>query len=206
MIALLASNLSGAFPTIREFFSARPTGNLLFIPTAAIGEGWHPIDAEDVQPFRDMGFTVTMYDLAEVKTVPAEFLDQFQAIYVSGGNTFYLLKHLKRTGLFETLRNRVLDGKIIYMGSSAGSVVATPDITYAGELDDPSLGDGNNTGFGFVSYSILPHMDHEGFGPKVMEQLRDWKPEYGEVRPMNDGQVIVLSEGREIMITKRIAS
>jgi dipeptidase E len=204
--ALLASNLSDAFITIREFFSSRPTGNLLFIPTAAIGEGWYPVDAEDVQPFRDMGFTVTMFDAAEVDTVPGDFLDQFQAIYVSGGNTFYLLKHLKRTGLFEMIQESVLDGQIVYMGSSAGSVVATPDIGYAGALDDPSLGDGDNAGFGFVSYSILPHMDHESFGPKVVAQLRNWKQEDGEVRPMKDGQVIVITEGREIMVTKRIAS
>jgi dipeptidase E len=202
--ALLASNLSDAFDTFRDFFFGKPTGNLLFIPTAAIGEGWYPVDAEDVQPFRDMGFTVTMFDAAEVDVVPPDFLDKYQAIYVSGGNTFYLLKHLKRTGLFEMIRECVLTGLIIYMGSSAGSVVATPDIGYAAALDDPSLGDGDNKGFGFVSYSILPHMDHEGFGPKVMEQLRNWNPADGDVRPMSDGQVIILMDGRDIMITRSV--
>ncbi len=200
--ALLASNLSDAFDTIRDFFNGRPTGNLLFVPTAAVGEGWYPIEAEDIQPFRDMGFTVTMFDASEVESVPEDFLDEYQAIYLSGGNTFFLLRHLKQTGLFDMIKDRVIDGSLIYMGSSAGSVVATPDIGYAAALDDPSLGDGQNIGFGFVPYSILPHMDHETFGPKVMEQLASWREENGEVRPMSDGQVIILRNGGEIMVTK----
>ncbi|KAA0680119.1 hypothetical protein DTW90_37385 [Neorhizobium sp. P12A] len=201
MTVLLASDLSNAFETVRSFFAGRVTGNLLFVPTAAIGEGWYPVDAEDVQPFRDMGFTVTMFDASVVDTVSSGFLDQYQGIYISGGNTFFLLKHLKRTGFFDMIRDAVLAGKLVYMGSSAGSVVATPDIGYARELDDPSLGDGDNTGFGFVDYSILPHMDHETFGPIVTVQLAAWKSSAGEVRPMRDGQVIILDGGLEKMIT-----
>jgi hypothetical protein len=42
MTALLASDLSTVFETIRRFFAGRVTGNLLFVPTAAVGEGWYP--------------------------------------------------------------------------------------------------------------------------------------------------------------------
>ena len=201
MTALLASDLSTAFETIRRFFAGRVTGNLLFIPTAAVGEGWYPIDEQDVQPFRDMGFKVTMFDASAVDAVDKDFLGQYQAIYLSGGNTFFLLKHLKRTGLFQMIRDAVVQGQIVYMGSSAGSVVATPDIGYASALDDPSLGDGDNTGFSFVNYSILPHMDHETFGEKVRQAVVEWKATDGKVVPMNDGQVITLEGGRETMIT-----
>lgn len=199
---LLASNLSDAFDTIGAFFNGRETGNLLFIPTAAVGEGWFPIDEVDVQPFRDMGFTVTMFDASTVDTVAPDFLDRFQAVYVSGGNTFFLLKHLKKTGLFGMIQDAVVAGRLVYMGSSAGSVVATPDITYAGDLDDPSLGDGNNPGFGFVNYSIVPHQGHETFGPFVDKQLSAWKEEDGPVRPMTDGQVIIVENGAERLVTK----
>jgi dipeptidase E len=101
-----------------------------------------------------MGFKVTMFDASAVDGVDKDFLGQYQAISISGGNTFFLLKHLKRAGFFDMIRDAVLAGKLVYMGSSAGSVVATPDIGYARELDDPSLGDGDNAGFGFFDYSI----------------------------------------------------
>jgi dipeptidase E len=203
MTALLASNLSDAFATIRTFFADRVTGNLLFIPTAAIGEGWYPDDGTDVQPFRDMGFSVTMFDAAEVETIATDFLDAYQAIYVSGGNTFFLLKHLKRTGLFDAILTAVTGGKIVYMGSSAGTVVATPDISYAAGLDNPALGDGNNTGFAFVDYSILPHIDHESFGEQVRQLVADWKETDGKVVPMTDGQVIILENDRQRMVSSK---
>ena len=52
------------------------------------------------------------------------------AIFVLGGNTFYLWHHMRRTGLNELVRRRVDEGAV-YVGLSAGSIVAGRTIATA---------------------------------------------------------------------------
>lgn len=51
-------------------------------------------------------------------------------IYVAGGNTFYLLKCVKESGLNKVVRE-LLDRGVIYIGVSAGSYIACPTIEMA---------------------------------------------------------------------------
>lgn len=185
---VLASDLSGLLPKIGETLLDRK-GRMLHIPTASTGEGWPP-DPNDIANLADAGFEVVSLELAEVPgTLPEDALDGFDAVYVGGGNTFFLLKHMKRTGFFDLVKSAVSDG-MLYIGSSAGSVVATPDIGYADKIDDRSLGDGDDTGLGFVGFSILPHVDHETMGEGVRRLLAEWTG--GPVFSLKDGQTIVI--------------
>ena len=52
-----------------------------------------------------------------------ETLQRCHCIYVLGGNTFYLLHHMRRSGLDSLVRRRVEQGAL-YVGCSAGSIVA----------------------------------------------------------------------------------
>jgi len=53
-----------------------------------------------------------------------------EAIYVEGGNTFYLLKAI-RESKFEKVIRELLDKGVVYTGSSAGAYVACPTIEMA---------------------------------------------------------------------------
>lgn len=87
-----------------------------------------------------------------------EQLKDYDVIFVAGGNTFYLLDKMKSTGFDEVLV-KLLEKGIIYVGSSAGSIVVCPDISYASSIDDsskvPDLKD--YSGLNFISSYILPH-------------------------------------------------
>ncbi|NUY57754.1 Type 1 glutamine amidotransferase-like domain-containing protein, partial [Salinivibrio sp. EAGSL] len=50
-------------------------------------------------------------------------------IYVTGGNTFFLLQELQRTGADTVISEQVNSGKI-YIGESAGSIVLSRNIEY----------------------------------------------------------------------------
>ncbi|HSP32857.1 MAG TPA: dipeptidase PepE [Thermoanaerobaculia bacterium] len=76
------------------------------------------------------------------------------AIFVGGGNTFRLLKTLYERDLLEAIRERVRQGAL-YMGSSAGSVIAAPTMRTTNDmpiLEPPSL-----NALGLVPYQINGH-------------------------------------------------
>jgi Peptidase E len=194
---LLASELTSAFPKLETFLSGNGS-NLLFIPTAATGEGWSPDHFTHVRPFEKMGFNVVEHDLSKGKEpLPEGYsINDFAAVYVCGGNTFFLMSHMRRTGMDRLLTEAVNAGELIYIGSSAGTVAATPDISYAAAIDDPGKGDGTEEGLGLVGFAILPHIDHPEMGEAAMACFTEWDhdlPVYG----LRDENVILI-EGRRI--------
>jgi dipeptidase E len=196
---LLASELTAALPKLSGFLSGQGR-RLLFIPTAATGEGWIPEHVSHVLPFERMGFEVITHDLSKgADPLPEGFIiSDFHAVYVCGGNTFFLMGHMRRTGFDEIVRSAVDRGGVVYIGSSAGAVAATPDIGYAASLDDPLQGDGNDDGLGLVGFSILPHLGHPALGDAVMDCYSRWtRPE--NVFALTDSQVILI-EGPRIRI------
>ncbi|MCF8588353.1 Type 1 glutamine amidotransferase-like domain-containing protein [Gordonia liuliyuniae] len=84
--------------------------------------------------------------------------DEVDAVYVGGGNTFALWHELTESGTAALLDERVRAG-LPYIGLSAGSVIAGPDIEPAGLLDDPADAPGlsSTAGFGWIPQVPVPH-------------------------------------------------
>ena len=57
-------------------------------------------------------------------------LSKYEMVYVTGGNSFYLLKSIKDSGFDKVVKELIPKG-LIYMGASAGSYVACPTIEQA---------------------------------------------------------------------------
>src|SRR5678815_4358288 len=71
-----------------------------------------------------MGYSV---ESAHEAAVPQKAVEETDAIFMGGGNTFRLLKALEDLNLIEAIRRKVISGAP-YIGSSAGSNVAGPTI------------------------------------------------------------------------------
>lgn len=189
---ILASELTAGFPKIRTILGARLSGTkLMIVPTAAYGEGWKPDYESHYRPFEEIGFEVLDFDLVGKNPDQViEALSEVAAVYVSGGNTFYLLDHMRRSGFYDHVRARIRGG-MIYIGSSAGSVVATPDIGYADALDDRSkASEVDDIGLNLVDFAILPHMDHADFSPLVQKTYAAFEGNRTMCLGLNDDQII----------------
>jgi dipeptidase E len=66
-------------------------------------------------------------------------LDQFDAVYIGGGNTFALLAELRKSGFENHLKEFVRRGKAVY-GGSAGAAVLGQDIRTVTYLDRNEVG------------------------------------------------------------------
>jgi peptidase E len=90
-------------------------------------------------------------------------LSEFDIIFVNGGNTFYLLKHMRACN-FKKIMKKLFRKGIIYIGESAGSIVAGKNIEIAKWLGDENIVHMsylNFSGLNFVPFNIMVHFDLE---------------------------------------------
>ncbi len=127
-------------------------------------------------------------------------LDVFQVVYVCGGNTFAILQQMRVLGVDTLITHHVQNGAV-YIGVSAGSIIAGPDIEIAGWGAD---GDSNDVqlqdtkGLGFTNVATFPHFEKEIHTEEVDKFTQ--KVDY-PVQAVPDGQALIVDE-EKVFITK----
>lgn len=132
---------------------------VLFIPTAGNVEEYTTYIDEARAVFADLQFEVEVLDIAEAREdVVREKISQTPCLYISGGNTFYLLQELKKKNLLPLIRERIHQG-MVYLGESAGAIIASRDIFYNHIMDDENLAPGltEYSALSMVDFFVLPH-------------------------------------------------
>lgn len=172
---------------------------LVFISTAAeVEEGDLKWKEDDKQSLVDSGFDVTEYTITgQNKEEIKNFIKDFEIIYFSGGNTFYLLEKIQQSNCRDVIIDFIKSGKI-YIGSSAGSVIAGPNIEPIRDLDNykkaPNLVD--FTGLGLVDFVVFPHWGHELFKEKYLEhRIHHTYNEENKIILLTNNQFIEVKDG-----------
>jgi dipeptidase E len=124
------------------------------------------------------------------------------ALLVWGGSPLYLCYWLRQSGLADLLPS--LRPETVWVGTSGGAMVATPDfggVTY----DDSEPLTASDEALGLVPFSVFPHLDREdGLPPTPLAEIEAWAaglpvPAYAiddqTAIKVNDGTVDVVSEG-----------
>ncbi|HIA91566.1 TPA: hypothetical protein EYO12_00425 [Candidatus Saccharibacteria bacterium] len=143
-----------------------------FIPTAMNVEGanknerWYLGLIDNLRRF---GFG--WIDLIDISAADVDWrtrLNEVDVVFVGGGNTFHLLNQARKTGFDQWVKKNIKNK--VYVGVSAGSILATPTIEVARiEPADPNLcGLTNLTGLGLIDFEIEPHCDQKRF--RVVEK------------------------------------
>ncbi len=150
-----------------------------FIPTASNPEredkGWL---IQDMYRIHQQGYKVDVVELTALKSAEiAKILKGTDAIFVGGGNTYYLSYWMQKTGLFELIPKLLRDGKV-YAGISASSMMAgsslMPSKAIKGGFIDEHYqemslkSEGSDRALELVDIIFRPHLNSEFF-PMVRE-------------------------------------
>ena len=176
---ILTSSLYESIELVKKFLDKNTESKkILFIPTAANVEEYKKYMHLTQKAFEDFGYEVENFDVSVFsEEIAKEKLSEAKIVFISGGNIFYLLQELKRKNLITYLKERIENG-LLYIGESAGSVIAAPDIEYASVIDDKTVATelDDYIGLNLVDFYIVPHFEEEPFvegSRKTVELYKD---------------------------------
>lgn len=132
-----------------------------FVTTAAEVYKEKPWLDEDRKLLTQLGYKLFDVDLKDKTPEQLETeLSEANIIFVAGGNTTYLFHHANKSGFCSVVK-KLLQKGVVYIGSSAGSILAGPSVEPFVEEELPDLPPdfvlSDQNGIGLVDYIILPH-------------------------------------------------
>src|SRR5215468_5907003 len=138
---------------------------VLFFPFALFERDSYAAKAK--ARFAAMGYAV---EAAHTVSDPHKAIEQTDAIFIGGGNTFRLLKALQDLDLLDPIRRKVKGGAP-YIGSSAGSNVAGPTIKTTKDM--PIVQPRSFDSLGLVPFQISPHFQDPDPSSKHMGETQE---------------------------------
>ena len=169
-----------------------------FVSTAAKPQDNLEYLRKDWMIMRDeLGFNVEEIDIEgksekEVMTL----LEAKDIIYMEGGNTFYLLKAMRDCNFEKIIRKLMKSGKV-YIGASAGSIVAGRTIQTAEWLGDKNIVRLKKMkGLGLIPFDIFVHYQPQ-YAEIIKQKIKNPKKRAKKLKILTDGQALLV-QGKEI--------
>lgn len=173
-------------PALKKHFEG--CSSLLFIPYARPGGITHDEYTKKVaETFAPIGITVKgVHEFDD----PVEAVENAEALFTGGGNTFLLVTQLYKTGLMTAIEKAVKNGTP-YLGSSAGSNIC--GLTMQTTNDMPIIYPPSFKTLGLVPFNLNPHYLDPQPGSTHMGETRETRIK--EFHQFNPQPVLGLREG-----------
>jgi dipeptidase E len=196
----IAESSALCIPTGYNAFPGAPSNIYRFIIGSAPGPmcelGWKSLGVLEL---------TALPSIKEEHWIPA--VRETDALLVWGGSPLYICYWMRQSGLADLLPS--LRPEMVYVGTSGGAMVATPD--FGGETYDTSDPlTGSDEALGLVDFSLYPHLEHEDLPNTSLANIERWAagipvPAYAiddqTAIQVVDGTVEVVSEGHWRLFT-----
>jgi len=183
MKLFLASAIHNTLPLLKTMLP-NIGNNVLFIANAADmhADKWF-VDI-DRKAFIEQGYQLTEIDLRETSPEQLDnLMGKADTMHICGGSVYYLVSLLRDKGLDQVIKQAIRDEKIIYTGTSAGSIIVSKNIkpfSYDGEEAPYVKKVPDHTALEIIDFSIMPHINSTDFveeNKKVVENMpKDLEP------------------------------
>ncbi len=124
----------------KRFFKLLPTKKIIYIPIAMEGNKKHSYPKcykWILETFSKIAegnkFEIEM--ITDLTKVNLEYLTSYNGIYIGGGNTYKLLRTIKKSG-FNTILKKFLQNHGPIYGGSAGAIIFGKNIETSGDKND----------------------------------------------------------------------
>ena len=160
---------------------------MLYITTAVDGEKDDNKDwvAKEYKTILDLGIDES--NIVEYKIGNDINIDNFDIIYMMGGNTIYLLDRVRKYNFDKVIKEFINKGKI-YIGSSAGSQIIGSTIKLCSIYENNFVNMTDFTALGIVDCEVVPHANKK---EELISKTND------KLMLLYDGDGIIIKENYE---------
>lgn len=191
MNLFLCSHFSSVGNLIKEEVENK---KVIFIPTASIHEGYTGYVNSARKLFKKLGAVLTEIDISkeEHSTIKAAF-EESDVIYFTGGNSFFLIDQLRKSGIDALLKKEIMNGKLM-IGESAGAIICSPTISFIEQMDKKpdDYSQEDDAGLNFLDFYILPHYLTAPFKKVTQNILSEFSNL--NICPINNHQAIIVHD------------
>ena len=198
----LVSSFKDTAAILPNFEKSLKGKTVTFIPTASIPEKIKFYVNTGKKALEKLGMIVDTLEISalEIDKISKKIKEN-NFIYITGGNTFFLLSELKRTGADKIIIEEINNGKL-YIGESAGAMIMSRNIEYVKLMDNAEevLNLKNFDALGLTEFYIVPHYKNFPF-QKISQKIIDTYSDDLELLPISNNEAVLI-EGNKINIEK----
>lgn len=196
MQILLSSNKK----IIQEYLNEK--AKIGFIPTASELDKDRWYMEKDKTDLINMNYNLIEIDITnENKENIIKKINQVDALYIAGGNCFYLLEQIKIKEVLDEIIN--FANTKTYIGASAGACIACPNIFYVKKLDNikeaPLLN--NYDALDLIDAYILPHYNSDEKYTNLIKEIINENKKLNFITLQNNEALIVNSKDKYFKVS-----
>ncbi|HEY4496001.1 MAG TPA: Type 1 glutamine amidotransferase-like domain-containing protein [Candidatus Paceibacterota bacterium] len=184
-LSLIAKRLPKKGKGVKVLFIANASDNYS-------GDRWW-IEA-DRNAFKKIGCEIIEVDLRKTNEKGfVNLLKTAQVIHFCGGSVLYLTSLIRERKLEKSLIKNVKQGKIVYSGTSAGSMITSSDLrlsSYDDEDKEYAEKMKDFSGLGLVNFLIIPHTNNKDFVKSNIQMVEHLSENLQPLIFINDNQVV----------------
>ena len=194
----LCSSFADVANLLIDFANENLKGKIIaFIPTASLTESIRFYVKTGKKALEKVGMIVEEVEITQFSNEEiSSILHKCDYIYITGGNTFFLLQELKRKGVDKIISEQVKSGKL-YIGESAGAIIASPDTEYMKNVNfdpikkAPELEDYSS--LGLVDFYTISHYGNFPFKKKGEKVIQLYNEKL-QLIPISNKQAIFIED------------